>query len=316
MKRLFVQLAFFLIVGLFAFPAICADVVKPNSGKANSYPSDKDYKEKKGSGKFVQFHAGKTTKNKKVNDPNKGKTTGYPDANITVKRKKKKGTGKSVMFSEGAVKYPGEDKDPADSVPMIKKEKKKKKKKREWKISSEDLPKNVCPLNNERRTFNAYNRQNREEFFYGILVGNPYVVLRTGKPRLSKPKLLKGGVVLKSTHFDKARNVWVANINLAPQYKCGSNTVQVHQDDSFTPDVSVLEVGDGIVILMIDGKLAYLRTKGSEKPEFRMVWDTGIEVDIEKQKQDSKSTKKSKRSKSKAKARKPAVRKARAGVRR
>lgn len=305
MKRFFRYSTIIFCIAVFFSAELYAEkVYDPNDGKSKAYP-DKEKKEKKGSGKYTEFDK-KKAKNKKVFDPNKGTTTGYPDANITEIRKSKKGTGKSVIFSDGPVEYPDNYKNPLDSVPMEKKEDSGEKK-REWKISSEDLPKNVCPLTNERRTFNAYNRQNREDFYYGMMVGRPFVVVRTSQPDLGKPSLLQGGIVLQSTVFDRARNSWVANMKLAPQYKCGSNTVQVHQDDSFTPEMSVLEVGENIVILLVDGKLAYLRPKGSHRPDFRMVWDTGLEVEFEKNVDSSpKATKRSKAKK--VKKRKPSVR--------
>lgn len=279
-----------LLILMLSASSLSAEVLDPNTGSTDGYPSDKEGDETPGTGKHIVFDSENQNEKDEGIDPSDGKTQGYPDASITVQR----GGGKSVMFTDGPVRYPKNDHNPADDVPMIKP------------VPSEadtgagevkDPPDVVCPLIEEREAHQQANRSQRERAISGVVFGDPYVVIHARKRGMSKPRIGGGGIHLLGTEYDSAGKRWRAQVHMSADFACGEGRYDVYQDDTLAKDVSVLAVGPNLLILLAGGQLAYLRPRGGAKAAFRMVWDTGIEVEFESSGSRGTSPKKGKKKK-------------------
>lgn len=270
-----------------------AEVSDPNSGQGHGYPIQSQYDEPKGSGKAIIFDTGAVTAPEKFQSSNDDKVTGYPEARII----ETKGRGTWVEFDRGRVQYPGSYHDPADAVPMERKAEPQKSGEKE--LETPDLPEGLCPLRYDRDLFNRANRSRRGQLYSGLCIGDPYVVIETRVRDWKVPLPVRGGIDLLSTTYDPGERKWSARVYIPAGFLCGEGVQQVYQDDSLTADVSVLDIDSGLVLLLVDGRLAYLRPKGSPLLQWRMVWDTMIEVEFEPDRVVDEKKKKPKRKKKK-----------------
>jgi len=266
---------------VFSVPVMAAGgVYDPNAKKSTDYPVETKAKEKKGTGKYETFDEGWPKGKPGFVDFSKGQTTGYPDAGITVE---KKGSGKVTTFDKGTIHYPGNDPNPADKKPMVKKNFSVMDTKDLKDDKPVELPENVCPLKDARDTFRLVGKQVRQSLLTDFQKNGTVFVISVKERDHHKPMLVGDGFILVATEYEKTGKKWAAKVYVSADYLCGNETHVVYQDDALAPGVYVLDVKSDMVLLSVDGKLAYLRPKKHKKPyQFRMVWDTGIEVEFEK----------------------------------
>ncbi len=252
-----------------------AETYDANAGTTHAYPTPATYKDSKGKGKATEFHlsSGKVH-NADLYFPNEGKTHGYPQHRRVAEAK---GTARATTFNHGQVQYPANYYNPIDAKPMVVHERQR----RRVVPKEPNLPDNVCPLHQARKKFNQANRMRRERIFERMLVQGEVAVVQAKVRDWSTPVLALGGLRLVQTHFDPLGHFWEADLYFPAAYRCGKGIVRVRQDDSLTSNVSVLAIDRDLVLLVVNGRLAYLKTPQAVAPTWRMVWDTGIELEYE-----------------------------------
>lgn len=184
--------------------------------------------------------------------------------------------GEFILFDEGRVQYPGAYRDPIDDIadPNDTQEAE------AQPAPVYNLPQQVCPLDVERDTFRLANAQKRETLISGFDASSPRVVIFTRSRNHTSPLLMGGAVHLHRTVFNSHLQIWEADISLGDGFLCGGRVWRVQQDDGLTRDISILGIGPGVVLLSVGERLAYLRPAGTPPVEFRIIWDTGIDVEF------------------------------------
>ena len=162
----------------------------------------------------------------------------------------------------------------------------------------------LCPLWHDRRKINQGNRIERKEIIAGLFAGDEINTVVVKRRRLKKPAPAGGGIRLKSITLDKESGSWSARLFIPAGYSCGEGVHTIYRDDSITDNTSVLEITKDFVLLLHDGQLAYLKPKGRPPVKWRLVWDTGIDLEYETGKV-SGAAKGKKPKKKKRKKRKP-----------
>jgi hypothetical protein len=204
-----------------------------------------------------------------------------PAINVGAEAPTSKGEATYETFDSGTVQYPSRYRNPLDDKPMVPDDEES----ADADASSPDinLPTNVCPLEADRDKFRAVNRYLRSQVISGLDTSAARVVIYTREAALTQPVYIGGTIILKGTVYNAETKRWEADVFIGPQYRCGSRVWRVKRDDSLTESVSVLCIGPDIVVLLVDGALAYLRPADQPTVEFRLVWDTGIDVEFENQ---------------------------------
>ncbi len=264
---------------LFSASLMAETPYDPSSGSASDYPPLSPV-EKKGRGKAVMFDdappPAPETASEGAFDPNRGTVRGYPSR----PKKDPRGNAVPLELNDGSVQYPANYLDPADKKPMVVPEDEEDEvspKKRKEIV----LPEEVCPLWHDRAKFVRANRRARKKSLVGLAMGNPYVTIQTRERDWKPPVRVTGGIRLEKVFLDEKRKEWAAKVRISDDYLCGDALHTVYRDDSLSDSASVLDIRPNFVLLLVDGQPAYLRPENLPPVEWRMVWDTGIEMEYE-----------------------------------
>ncbi len=272
------RLITFFALGLATTSAYAADSFNPNAGRSDTY-AESNPKDGKGDGVGVEFDVTEAGETKgKAFIANEGSVTGYPNANI----REVKGDAEELDYDSGPIGYPSRNPPELDiltSPPPVADEDDES---AESEPDEPDLPEGYCPLMHERRAFNDYGRYWRHRSYIGLRMNGNHGVVTTRVRNWRKPGRLGGGFRLLSTTYDPKSGRYVGRLLIPAGYACGDGVHQVHQDDYLADGVLVLDVQPGLILIMADDELAYLHTSDRSAPDWRMVWDAGIEVEYEK----------------------------------
>ncbi len=209
--------------------------------------------------------------------------------------------GSIIDPGQGRHPYSNEYNNPADKVPMVRKEQGRK----AIKEPESELPENVCPLLHARSDFREHSRFERAQIFVKLEVKDKTAVIYHNSRDWIKAARAGGGIKLLSTDKEPESGKWTARVSYSEGYLCGKGIFVVEVDDRLTEDVSILAIDDGVMLIKPGDDLAYMQTKDAEPLQWRMIWDTDISLEYEKQVIDSKpKVKKSKKSKKKRRAKK------------
>jgi len=283
-----------LVAGLLAFSlSLWAQdqpgVYDPGKVRSGSYP-DKQVKDPKGDGRVSRYDEGRGTH--ADYDPGSERTTGYPDASITVIR----GDGKATRFDDGEVQYPSEYKNPSDSKPLEPKNRDQElNEKAGWPLPS------GCLLRDgkARDLTHEILRDRRKEVNFALVLSDRIAAVQSRDRSWKSPGVIGGGYKLLGTNYHPKDKSWTARLYIPFGSVCPEGEYEIRQDDALASGAMVLDIRDGLVLMLVEGQLGYLRGEGLPSLAWRMAWDSGIEVEYIKGKGDTKTDKKEKGGKSK-----------------
>lgn len=252
----------------------------PEKTGAPKDPAPRDYPKKsvtepKGTGKASVFDEGKPKGPEHTGVAPSERAGAYPSKNLPAEPK---GTAKATDFAttNGVLPYPKTDKNPADNVPM---------QKREIRdqagydtVTPPQPPTDLCPLGGSRLLFQDYNRHWRKAHLRDVMKTEKTKVLWTRDRLLKKPVLARGSLTLLEVFWDEAKGVYAARVAIPAGFVCEAGDYVVYQDDSVIPHSAVLEIDPSFVLLRIKGQLAYWPASKTDIPVWRLVWDSGVEV--------------------------------------
>ncbi|RJO67851.1 MAG: hypothetical protein C4523_08375 [Myxococcales bacterium] len=249
-----------------------SNVLDPNTGANTEYPSKTPLDNEPGTGEAEEFDQPKPGEEPGVaDDPNAGVYTGYPDAQIV----EEPATARPIEYDTGAIQYPSDYLDPLDLAPMEPEPP------QEADAPPAPPPPKVCPVAEMRSYFLIYNAWKRPKVFSGWRPYPGEVTVMTPLRDMAQPARLQSGFALAQTLFDKERKAWAADVFFPRDFPCGGAVHRVFVDDSLAQGVAVLAISPGLVLLRIGDELAYLQPPETKALPWRMVWDSGIEVEFE-----------------------------------
>lgn len=253
---------------LFAAPLYAADVYNANDGQAHDYPK-KQVNDPKGTGKVHTFHDGKPKGPEGTGAKEGDRAKGYPPKSVS----EPKGNGRWIDFNQGGtLPYPRRDSNPADNVPMVKPGVHAV----VW-VEPPVPPDDICPLGGARPIYQEYNRAWREKHLDGLLTNGGAYTLWARDRELANPVRVRGSIRLDHIAWNEQLAQWSATLLIPVGFQCEAGSYDVIQDDGLGKQISVVSVGPEMVLLRIGSKLAYLTTSDT-RPRWRLVWDSGIEV--------------------------------------
>ncbi len=136
-----------------------------------------------------------------------------------------------------------------------------------------------CPLWHNRPKALAWAKYHRKRHFMGLKRYPEEVMVLHRHDHWKAPRRIGGKIHLKRIETDGETPY--AILSIGKGMLCEANDIKVEVDDQPTPGTVILAIEPDFVLIEHQSELGVWLAEGASMPSWRMIWDTGVEVELE-----------------------------------